>query len=114
LLHTTSAIRYPVFIRRGDEWQNYTGYSPPIVQSDLLRGYIETKLAEELERVRHALIIPLGNLVSAALQILVNKGILTTEQCLIGFPHPAGGNGHRVRQFTEAKPRLMQQVAEWF
>jgi hypothetical protein len=62
----------------------------------------------------HALIIPLGNSVSAALQILVNKGILRVGQCLVGFPHPAGGNGHRVRQFTEAQHRLMRQVAEWF
>jgi hypothetical protein len=114
LLHTTSTIRYPVFIRRGDELLNYTGYSPPLVESPPLRKYVETKLAKELNRVRHALIIPLGNSVSASLQILVNKGILAASQCLIGFPHPAGGNGHRVRQFTEAKPRLMRQVAEWF
>jgi hypothetical protein len=114
LLHTTSAIRYPVFIRRGDEWQNYTGYSPPLVKSPLLRDYLQTKLAEELSRVRHALIVPLGNAVSSALRLLVNKSILNTRQCLIGFPHPAGGNGHRVRQFTDAKPQLIRQVAEWF
>jgi hypothetical protein len=114
LLHTTSAVRYPVFIRRGDGWMNYTGYSPPLVQCRLLREYVQTKLAEELGRVRHALVIPLGNSVSAALEILVGKGILTAGQCLIGFPHPAGGNGHRVRQFTEAKSRLMRQVDEWF
>lgn len=114
LLHTTSAIRYPVFIRRGDEWSNYTGYSPSLLKSRPLREHVETKLAEELGRVRHALIVTLGNSVSAALQILVSKGVLTARQCLIGFPHPAGGNGHRVRQFNEAKPRLMQQVSEWF
>jgi hypothetical protein len=114
LLHTTSAIRYPVFIRRGDDWQNYTGYSPPLVENQLLREYIESKLADELGRVRHALFVPLGNSVSAALQILVSQGILTDRQCLIGFPHPAGGNGHRVRQFNEVKPRLMRQVSEWF
>ena len=31
-----------------------------------------------------------------------------------GFPTPPGGNGHRARQFNEAKPRLMRRVAEWF
>src|SRR5262249_20747859 len=71
LLHTTSAIRYPVFIRRGDDWLNYTGYSPPLVRCRLLRDYLLTKLAEELGQVRHALIIPLGNSVSAALELLV-------------------------------------------
>jgi hypothetical protein len=114
LLHTTSAIRYPVFIRRGDEWQNFTGYSPPLVESPLLRSDLQSKLADELTRVRHALIVPLGNSVSAALRLLIQKDILNARQCLIGFPHPAGGNGHRVRQFIEAKDRLTRQVADWF
>jgi hypothetical protein len=55
-----------------------------------------------------------GNSVSAALQLLIDDGILNAEQGLIGFPHPAGGNGHRARQFAEAKTRLAKQVADWF
>jgi hypothetical protein len=77
-------------------------------------GLRADKLADELGRVRHVLVIRLGNATEAALQILVSQGILNDRQCLIGFPHPAGGNGHRVRQFNEAKPRLMRRVAEWF
>jgi hypothetical protein len=114
LLHTTSAIRYPVFVRRAGGWENYNGYTPPLVQDRLLRGYLQTKLAEELGRVRHALVVPLGNSVSAALRVLVRQGILTAGQCLFGFPHPSGGNEHRVRLFTQAKPRLARQVADWF
>jgi hypothetical protein len=72
-----------------------------------LQGYLQTKLAEDLGRVRHALVVSLGYAVSAALEMLVREGILTAGQCLTGFPHPTGGNGHRVRLFPEARPRLV-------
>jgi hypothetical protein len=114
LLHTTSAIRYPVFVRRGDDLENYTGYSPPLVRCRPLRAHVLTKLAEEFGRVRHALFVPLGNSVSAALRLLIAEGLLTEAQCLLGFPHPAGGNGHRARLFNEGKARLERQVREWF
>jgi hypothetical protein len=114
LLHLTSAIRYPVFVRRGDELVNYTGYSPPLLQCRLLREHVQTKLAEELGRVRQALVVPLGRAVATALQLLVRENVLTAGQCLLGFPHPAGGNGHRVRLFNEAKSRMREVVASWF
>ena len=30
---------------------------------------------------------------------------------LDGFPHPSGGNGHRVRLFQEGKQRMAEAVA---
>ena len=60
LAHTTSAIRYPVFVNGAD----YSGNRPDITQHPVLRRYVTEVLAEELDTARHALVIPLGKAVS--------------------------------------------------
>lgn len=109
LVHTTSAIRYPVF-RNG---KNYGG-KPPIVRSPLLRRYVETRLAGELSRVPGAVVVPLGKSVSEALQLLASDVRLDLSRCLIGFPHPSGGNGHRKQEYAERREALQAQVSHWF
>lgn len=42
LAHTTSTIRYPVFVNGG----NYTGYNPDILKSPLLRRYVSKVLSK--------------------------------------------------------------------
>ncbi len=56
LLHTTSVIRYPVFING----ENYTGHRPKPLRTPLLRDMIRTLLVEELEQIPDTLVIPLG------------------------------------------------------
>lgn len=108
LLHTTSAIMYPVF--RGI--QNYSG-SPSPLRTPFLRVFVETVLARNLRLVPDALVIPLGETVSEAIQHLIDRGDLTEHRCLIGLPHPSGANGHRVRLFRERREDLRRRIEAW-
>jgi hypothetical protein len=106
LLHTSSVIRYPVFVHG----RNYTGHSPRILDTPALRWFIDNVLAEELRQVPQAVIIPLGRSVSAVLEYLAGKGSIEQGRCLLGFPHPSGANGHRVREFEQYRDRLATQL----
>ncbi|MGO4546008.1 uracil-DNA glycosylase family protein [Paenibacillus sp. 2TAB23] len=110
LLHTTSAIRYPVF----QQGKNYTGHSPSILKSELLYLYAENILLPELQEVKDALIIPLGKAVSEVVQAFVSKDWLNGERCLFDMPHPSGANGHRKKQFEQHKETMQRKVNDWF
>ena len=105
LLHTASAIRYPVFVGT----RNYTG-NPLPEKSPLLMRFARETLAPELESVSAALIVPLGKSVEGVLRVLTTEGCLRPDRWLSGFPHPSGANGHRVRIFMENRSSLRQQV----
>lgn len=110
LVHTASAIRYPVFVNG----RNYTGHVPDLLRNPFLRDCLESILAPELASVPHALIVPLGNAVSAGLQHLASLGALSVDRCLFGFPHPSGANGRRIKDFTERREELSEKVATYF
>lgn len=110
LLHTTSVIPYPVFIKR----KNYTGSNPNMLENKILRSYIDTNFANEIQNNKKAFIIPLGKAVEEVLEYMVNKGLIKKEQCLFGFPHPSGANGHRKKQFVENKDNLLEQINLFF
>jgi hypothetical protein len=110
LVHMTSAIRYPVFVKG----QNYTGHTPAILRSAFLRECVDVMLASELLAVPHAIIVPLGNAVSETLAYLADRGRLSPERCLFGFPHPSGANGRRVRDFTAHRERLAKKMEAHF
>ena len=114
LVHTTSAVRYATFIKRGGRMYNYTGYSPKVLQHARLKGYVENLLTDELERAAESLIVPLGKSVSEVLEFLVQKGHVDPDRCLLEFPHPSGANGHRKLQFREGKERMASIVNKWF
>lgn len=90
LLHTTSAVRYPVF-RRGE---NYNG---SVIVKPVLRGFVETYLADELSRLA-APVIALGKHAAAAVELLVDSGKLDRARYLGALPHPSGANGGPVAQ----------------
>ncbi|MBI3757817.1 MAG: hypothetical protein HY267_07570 [Deltaproteobacteria bacterium] len=106
LLHTSSAIRYPVFVHG----RNYAGHSPQILDTPALRWFIDNLLVKELRQVPQAVIIPLGRSVSTVLEYLADKKSIERDRCLLGFPHPSGANGHRVREFEEYRGRLAKQL----
>ncbi|MGO4347916.1 uracil-DNA glycosylase family protein [Paenibacillus sp. MCAF9] len=110
LLHTTSAIRYPVFIKG----KNYTGHSPVILKSETLYHYAESIFLQELLAVKDALVIPLGKSVSDVVKYFADKGWIDKERCLFEMPHPSGANGHRKSQFEQNKAQMQQQVITWF
>ena len=106
-LHTTSAIRYPVFV---DE-RNYTGNAPVIMTSPLLMDYARRVLAPELSQLSEAIFVPLGRAVESLLTILESEQRIPSGRILQGFPHPSGANGHRVRQFTANRESLRKRLA---
>jgi len=110
LLHTTSAVRYPVFVRRGDgALTNYPGSSPEFVAHPWLRDMIETTLAGELSALPSAIVISLGR-ASRAVAHLQDQGVVDPAWCLIGLPHPSPASPLRERYFQDAKAHLLSQV----
>jgi len=110
MLHTTSAVRYPVFV----DGENYTGHKPDLLKTSPLRQYVDTLLVEELEKAKRAFIIPLGRTVSSVLEYLITTGRIEEERCCLGFPHPSGANSHRRRQFDERRKTMRRRVTLWF
>jgi hypothetical protein len=106
LLHTTSLVRYPVFV--GRERANYRGGSPRPAASPLLRGIVRDLLVPELASIPTALVVPLGSAVSVAVTEL---GVADPVRCLTGFPHPSGANGWGNRQFAKNREQLRHTVA---
>jgi hypothetical protein len=103
LLHTTSAVRYPVFVRRGDgALVNYQGSSPEFVAHPWLRDMIETTLTGELSALPSTIVIPLGRAYRAVAH-LQDLGAVDPAQCLIGLPHPSPASPLRERYFQDAK-----------
>jgi hypothetical protein len=110
LLHTTSAVRYPVFVRgRDGSLRNYSGSSPELVAHPWLRGMIETTLASELSALRSAVVIPLGG-ANRAVTHLQDLGAVDPARCLRGLPHPSPASPFRERYFQAARTDLMSQV----
>lgn len=110
LLHTTSIIPYPVFINN----KNYTGSNPKIMDNEILYSYVKKYFYNEIEKLPNVLIVPLGKAVEEVLEKMIKDNLIKEEQCLLGFPHPSGANGHRKKQFEENKMKLLSIVEEYF
>lgn len=108
LLHSTSALVYPVFLRG----KNYGG-SPDPVDEPILRAFIDQVFVTELAMVPEAVIIPLGKTVARLLRREADRGAISEDRCLFDFPHPSGGNGHRVRQYAQHREAMIGQVGRW-
>jgi hypothetical protein len=110
LLFSTSAVSFPVFIRG----QNYSGHTPRLLMHPILRRIIEQVWLRRVALVPKALVIPLGKAVSDVVEHFAEEGAIDVRRCLLGFPHPSGGNGHRVRLFSANREALRNQVDKWF
>lgn len=110
LLHTTSVIPYPVFINN----RNYTGSNPKILDNEILESYLREYFYKEVKKLPNVFIIPLGKAVEEVLEVMIGENLIKKEQCLLGFPHPSGANGHRKIQFEENKENLLNIINEYF
>ncbi|WP_374055845.1 uracil-DNA glycosylase family protein [Rossellomorea sp. FM04394] len=110
LVQTTSVLPYPVFYNG----KNYSGSTPNIVKTDVLRELILQSFPKEMEHLNNPLIVPLGVNVSKALTYLSEEGLIDSKSILNGFPHPSGGNGHRHRQFAENKQEMVEKMDAYF
>jgi hypothetical protein len=110
LLHTTSLIKYPVFVNG----KNYGGHQPKINRSALLQHYAHEVFPKELAQIAPpALIIPLGKTVEEVMQKLAIEQKLYGHTYVTGFPHPSGANGHRVKQFKQHQSQLQKKMEAW-
>lgn len=100
LIHTTSLIKYPVFI----DGKNYNGHNPEIIKNKILFKYVQNNFINELKELHSILIIPLGKAVEEVLMYLVDNCLIDNNyKILYGFPHPSGANGHRKKIFENNK-----------
>ncbi|PZD73870.1 hypothetical protein C1752_01752 [Acaryochloris thomasi RCC1774] len=109
LVHTTSALRYPVFYCH----RNYTGHNPKMLSRSIQMQMVDHLLGQELSQLPKALIIPMGEGATRAIRHLVNTHVLDEARCLFGFPHPSGANGHRHQQFAAHRQALKDQLKSW-
>ncbi|EIM05995.1 hypothetical protein A1A1_13362 [Planococcus antarcticus DSM 14505] len=109
-VHTTSELAYSVFCNG----KNCSESTPSLLKNEMLKNYITGNFAAELINLSESLIIPLGVTVSNALNYLVKKEIVSSEQILSGFPHPSGGNGHRHKQFADNKRAMKDMLKVHF
>lgn len=104
-----SAIDSPVFVN--DE--NYRGAHPRLTQHPTLTALIKACLGARIAMAPTALVVPLGTAAEEAVEHLADHDLLDRQHCLLGFPHPSGANGWRVRQYTERRQRLTVSVDHW-
>ncbi len=107
ILHTTSLIKYPCFYKG----KNYSGHTPAIGSSEILRKYIRTEFMKELnclEAVR--LIIPLGAAVESIFRETAVLSSLHPCAVLWGFPHPSGLNVRRTEQFQTNRESMVNII----
>jgi hypothetical protein len=100
LVHFTSVLRYPVFVRGA----NYSGVPDMLAHPRLLQQ-IEDHLAPEVQALRPGVIfIPMGPKPARGLHYLVQRGLLDRDQVWEGLPHPSGANAERIAFFLGNKP----------
>ncbi len=98
LVHTTSALRHPVFV----DGENYNG-TPNMTKNPLLLKFLTEHFAREAATLKNAIFVPLGPKVSEALSWLVNQGLMNGANVLDGLPHPSGANAERIAYFLGKK-----------
>jgi hypothetical protein len=94
-------------LRRADAVGSFSGPMP------VLRSLVRASLGTRVAMTPGALVIPLGKAAQAAVSLLAADGLLEPGRSLTGFPHPSGGNGHRVRQYAANREALAGQVTRW-
>lgn len=98
LVHTTSVLRYPVFV----DGENYNG-TPNMTKNPLLLKFLTEHFAIEAASLKNAIFVPLGPKVSEAMAWLVKEGLISGANILDGLPHPSGANAKRIAYFLDKK-----------
>jgi hypothetical protein len=105
LAHFTSALRYPVFV----DGKNYSG-NPDMTRVPALREQVSIQLADELRALPHAIFVPLGPKVGAALELAADSAGIDRARILSGLPHPSGASAERIAYFLGRKPRATLSI----
>ena len=108
-LHSTSILRHPVFVAGA----NFTGHASIVTHGALASTMVRNIFLRELAALPGALIVPMGDYVSALLNGLVVETLVDPRRVLFGFPHPSGANGHRKSRFEEQRDALAKKAQTW-
>lgn len=100
LLHSTSALKYPVFIKGA----NYNG-TPNMTKHPLLKSYLLANFGKEAEMLKNAIFVPLGPKPAEAMHLLVQNGVVDESRILFGMPHPSPASMERINYFLEKKEK---------
>ncbi len=100
LVHFTSALRYPVYL----DGKNYSGI-PSMTANQTLTAMLEEFLGEEAKALPNALWVPLGPAATEGISWIVQQGLLSRKQVVMGLPHPSGANAERIAYFLGRKAR---------
>jgi len=92
LLHTTSLLRYPVFVNDDD----YRG-APDMTKHPMLRKYLLEYFATEVEQMKEAVFVGLGPLVQKVLDRLGQEGVVDANRVIGGMLHPSGNCTYRIK-----------------
>lgn len=92
LLHTTSLLRYPVFVNDDD----YRG-NPPMTKHPLLRKFLLEHFVTEVEQLKDAVFVGLGPQVQRVLDWLTTEGVLDARQIIGGMLHPSPNCTYRIK-----------------
>ena len=92
LLHTTSLLRYPVFV----DGEDYRG-TPDMTKHPLLRRLLLENFACEVAALKDAVFVGLGPQVQKVLDQLVADGVLDARRVIGGMLHPSGNCTYRIK-----------------
>jgi len=95
LLHSTSLLRYPVFVRR----RKYEG-NPNMLSHPLLHRYLHDYFVRDVNALQSAIFIGLGSKVSAVLDVLAKQGAIDPCRVFTGLFHASPENTYRVDWLT--------------
>lgn len=95
LVHTTSLLRYPVFV----DGRKYEG-SPNMIKTPLLRRYLLEYFADEVRKLGDAVFIGLGPKVWKVLDGLADEGLVDRSRIVNGILHASPENSYRVTYLT--------------
>lgn len=99
-LHTTSLLRYPVFV----DGKDFTGQID-MLESGVLRKYVENYFCREIASLNDPYIVPLGDEAADALQGLVGEGLVSGDRVIDRLRHPSPEAGSRVGYVIEEVAR---------
>jgi hypothetical protein len=101
LVQTTSMLQFPVFV---DDGKNYNG-NPSPTDHPLLRDMLLEHFGASVKHLGSAVFLPLGPVVTDALEWLASQSVLEPSRVLSGLPHPSGANAERIAYFLGRKSR---------
>ena len=107
LLGSAAAIGFPLFI----DGENYNGEQGHRLLTDpKLQSLVRAYLGAKVDMAPHAVVLPLGKVATAAVQLLIDTELLKSNRCVRGFPHPGPISSHYRRLLDEREEDLKRQL----